>query len=293
MNINGSIVALVTPMHLDGSVDWEALKRLVEWHIDQGTHGIVSVGTTGESPTLNWGEHIEVIARTVEHAAGRIPVIAGTGANSTREALEWTREAALRGADASLQVAPYYNKPSQEGMYQHFRTIAEAVDLPMILYNVPGRTASDVANETTLRLAEIDNIIGIKDATGDMERGAELIELAPEGFSIYSGDDLTAFELMRLGGKGDISVTANVAPALMSRMCELALAGDFTGAQEIDKKLAPLHSGLFIEPSPCASKWALEQMGLIEGGIRLPIIPLTESSQPAIRQILKELDLLL
>lgn len=293
MNIKGSIVALVTPMHIDGSVDWEALQRLVEWHINQGSHGIVSVGTTGESPTLNWGEHIEVISRTVSHAAGRIPVIAGTGANSTQEALEWTREAAGRGADASLQVAPYYNRPSQEGMYQHFRTIAEAVDIPVILYNVPGRTASDISNETALRLAEIDNIVGIKDATGDMQRGAELIQSAPEGFYVYSGDDMTAFELMKLGGQGDISVTANVAPALMSQMCELALSGDFSAAEKIDQKLAPLHAGLFIEPSPCATKWALEQMGLIEGGIRLPILPLTESSQPAIRQLLNELDLLL
>ncbi|MEQ9210933.1 MAG: 4-hydroxy-tetrahydrodipicolinate synthase, partial [Pseudomonadales bacterium] len=289
----GSIVALVTPMHIDGSVDWEALRRLVEWHISQGTHGIVSVGTTGESPTLNWGEHIEVISRTVSQAAGRIPVIAGTGANSTQEALDWTREAAERGADASLQVAPYYNRPSQEGMYQHFRTIAEAVDIPIILYNVPGRTASDISNETALRLAEVDNIVGIKDATGDMQRGAELIQSAPEGFYVYSGDDMTAFELMKLGGKGDISVTANVAPALMSRMCELALNGDFSAAEKIDQKLAALHAGLFLEPSPCATKWALQQMGLIEGGIRLPMIPLTESSQPAIRQILNELDLLL
>ena len=292
MKIEGSIVALVTPIHIDGSVDWEALQRLVEWHISQGSHGIVSVGTTGESPTLNWGEHIEVISKTVAHAAGRIPVIAGTGANSTQEALEWTREAAERGADASLQVAPYYNRPSQEGMYQHFRVIAEAVDIPIILYNVPGRTASDISNETALRLSEVDNIVGIKDATGDMERGAELIQAAPEGFCVYSGDDITAFELMKLGGKGDISVTANVAPALMSQMCELALNGDFSAAEKIDQKLASLHAGLFIEPSPCATKWALQQMGLIEGGIRLPIIPLTESAQPAIRQLLNELDLL-
>lgn len=292
MKIEGSIVALVTPMHVDGSVDWEALQRLVEWHIEQGTHGIVSVGTTGESPTLNWGEHIQVITKTVEHAAGRIPVIAGTGANSTQEALEWTREAAECGADASLQVAPYYNRPSQEGMYQHFRTIAEAVEIPIILYNVPGRTASDISNATALRLAEIENITGIKDATGDMARGAELINASPEGFSVYSGDDVTALELMKLGGKGDISVSANVAPALMSQMCQFALEGNFSSAEEIDLKLQALHTGLFIEPSPCASKWALEQMGLIEGGIRLPIIPLTESAQPAIRQILNELGLL-
>jgi 4-hydroxy-tetrahydrodipicolinate synthase len=292
VKIEGSIVAVITPMHVDGSVDWEALHRLVEWHIEHGTHGIVSVGTTGESPTLNWGEHIQVITKTVEHVAGRIPVIAGTGANSTQEALEWTREAAERGADASLQVAPYYNRPSQEGMYQHFRTIADAVKIPIILYNVPGRTASDISNATALRLAEIDNIVGIKDATGDMERGAELIQASPEGFSVYSGDDASALELMKLGGKGDISVTANVAPALMSQMCQFALDGNFPAAAKIDQKLQALHTGLFIEPSPCASKWALEQMGLIEGGIRLPIISLTESAQPEIRQILNELGLL-
>jgi len=292
LTIQGSIVALVTPMHTDGSVDWEALRRLVDWQIEQGTHAIVSVGTTGESPTLAWKEHIQVIATTVEQANGRVPVIAGTGANSTYEALEWTREAQERGADASLQVVPYYNKPSQEGIYQHFATIAEAVDLPIILYNVPGRTVADMSNQTCLRLAEISNIIGVKDATGDLERGAELIAAAPEDFMVYSGDDGSALELMKLGAKGDISVTANVAPSLMSQVYELALAGQFDVAAEIDMRLQAMHSGLFMEPSPAAAKWALNQMGLIETGIRLPIMPLTESAQPAIRQMLNDLDLI-
>ena len=233
-----------------------------------------------------------MIATTVEQANGRVPVIAGTGANSTYEALEWTREAQERGADASLQVVPYYNKPSQEGIYQHFATIAEAVDLPIILYNVPGRTVADMSNQTCLRLAEISNIIGVKDATGDLERGAALIAAAPEDFMVYSGDDGSALELMKLGAKGDISVTANVAPSLMSQVYELALAGQFDVAAEIDMRLQAMHSGLFMEPSPAAAKWALNQMGLIETGIRLPIMPLTESAQPAIRQMLNDLDLI-
>ena len=285
-------MAVVTPMHRDGSVDLDGLRRLVDWHIDQGTQAIVSVGTTGESPTLAVNEHMEVIGVTVEQAAGRVPVLAGTGANSTAEAIEWTRRARDLNADLSLQVVPYYNKPSQEGIYRHFAAIAEAVDIPIVLYNVPGRTVADMSNRTALRLAGVDNIIGIKDATGDVERGAELIAAAPEGFDVFSGDDATALELMRRGARGDISVTANVAPALMSQMCSLALAGDFSAAQEIDDRLQALHAGLFIEPSPAASKWALEQLGLIEAGLRLPIIPLTESAQPAIRQMLNELGLL-
>ena len=285
-------MAVVTPMHRDGSVDLDGLRRLVDWHIDQGTQAIVSVGTTGESPTLAVNEHMEVIGVTVEQAAGRVPVLAGTGANSTAEAIEWTRRARDLNADLSLQVVPYYNKPSQEGIYRHFSAIAEAVDIPIVLYNVPGRTVADMSNRTALRLAGVDNIIGIKDATGDVERGAELIAAAPEGFDVFSGDDATALELMRRGARGDISVTANVAPALMSQMCSLALAGDFSAAQEIDDRLQALHTGLFIEPSPAASKWALEQLGLIEAGLRLPIIPLTESAQPAIRQMLNELGLL-
>jgi len=292
LKIEGSIVAVVTPMHADGSVDLGGLRKLVDWHIEQGTDAIVSVGTTGESPTLNWDEHMEVIRATVEQANGRVPVIAGTGTNSTMEAIEWTREAKVLNADASLQVVPYYNKPSQEGIFQHFSTIADAVDIPIILYNVPGRTVADMDNQTALRLAEIDNIIGIKDATGDVDRGAELIAAAPDGFDVYSGDDESALALIKKGARGDISVTANVAPALMSRMCSLALSGDFDAAKEIDDKLQPLHSRLFLEPSPAPTKWALEQLGLIEGGLRLPIIPLTESTQPAIRQMLNDLDLL-
>ena len=288
MNITGSIVALVTPMHLDGSVDWDALRRLIDWHVEQGTHAIVSVGTTGESPTLSVPEHLEVIRVTVEHAAGRIPVIAGTGANSTSEAIEWTQEAKLFGADASLQVVPYYNKPSQEGMYQHFRAIAEAVDIPIILYNVPGRTVADMQTETTLRLAEIDNIIGVKDATGDISRGKALLAGAPEGFHVYSGDDPTAVELMLAGGKGDISVTANIAPAEMSRLCELAMAGSVEEAMALDATLQTIHSGLFMEPSPAVPKWVLAQKGLIENGIRLPLLPLTERSQQQVSTMLSE-----
>ena len=288
MNITGSIVALVTPMHLDGSVDWEALRRLVDWHVDNGTHGIVSVGTTGESPTLTETEHLDVIRVTIEQVAGRIPVIAGTGANSTAEAIERTEEAKQLNADASLQVVPYYNKPSQEGIYQHFKAIAEAVDLPVILYNVPGRTVADMQTETALRWAEIDNIVGIKDATGDIARGKELIAGAPEGFYVYSGDDPTAVELMLAGGKGDVSVTANVAPAQMSHLCELAMAGSVEEAMTLDAKLQSLHSGLFMEPSPAVPKWVLAKQGLIANGIRLPLLPLTESSENDISTILAE-----
>lgn len=288
MNITGSIVALVTPMHLDGSIDWDALRRLVGWHIEQGTNAIVSVGTTGESPTLSVPEHMEVIRVTVEQAAGRIPVIAGTGANSTSEAIEWTQQAKQLNADASLQVVPYYNKPSQAGMYEHFKAVAEQVDLPIILYNVPGRTVADMQTETTLRLAEIDNIVGIKDATGDIGRGKELIAGAPESFSIFSGDDPTAVELMLAGGKGDISVTANVAPAEMSRLCELAIAGSVEEAMALDAKLQPIHSGLFLEPSPAVPKWVLAEKGFIENGIRLPLLPLSEGSQQDISNMLSE-----
>lgn len=292
MNITGSIVALVTPMRIDGSVDEQALRRLVDWHVEKGTHAIVSVGTTGESPTLSESEHLDVIGLTVEQAAGRIPVIAGTGANSTAEAIERTKQAKALNADASLQVVPYYNKPSQEGIYRHFRAIAEAVDLPVILYNVPGRTVADMQTETTLRLAEISNIIGIKDATGDIGRGKEIIAGAPDGFSVYSGDDPTAVELMLAGGKGDISVTANVAPAEMSRICELAISGSVEEATRLDASLKSLHSELFVEPSPAAPKWALAEMGLIQNGIRLPMLPLSENSQPNLRKMLNDLDML-
>lgn len=288
MDISGSIVALVTPMHRNGDIDYSALRRLVDWHVEQGTHAIVSVGTTGESPTLSVQEHLEVVRVTVEHAAGRIPVIAGTGANSTSEAIALTREAKDLGADASLQVVPYYNKPTQEGLYQHFKAIADAVDIPIVLYNVPGRTVADMQTETVLRLSEVENIIGIKEATGDVTRGKDLIARSPRDFVVLSGDDPTALALMIAGAKGDISVTANVAPAQMARLCELALAGEVEEAREIDELLQPLHSGLFIEPSPAGPKWALFKLGLIEEGIRLPLLPLTDSAQPALKEMLEK-----
>lgn len=292
MNIEGSIVALVTPMHADGSVDWDSLAKLVDWQVEQGTHAIVSVGTTGESPTLTVEEHMKVIGATVTQVAGRVPVIAGTGANSTLEAIEMTAEAAKLGADASLQVVPYYNKPSQEGMFQHFSAVAKSTSLPIILYNVPSRTVADMSNDTVVRLAQIENIVAIKDATGDLKRGADLISRVPDDFVVLSGDDETALELMKLGGKGDISVSANVAPRLMSELCEHALNSRYDQADAIDDQLRKLHTGLFVEPSPCATKWALEQMGLIEGGLRLPIIPLSGDAQPALRQLLLELSLI-
>lgn len=288
MNIYGSIVALVTPMQISGDVDWVALRRLVDWHVEQGTHAIVSVGTTGESPTLSVEEHLEVVRVTVEHTAGRIPVIAGTGANSTSEAIALTREAKGLGADASLQVVPYYNKPTQEGLYQHFKAVAESVDIPIILYNVPGRTVADMQTETVVRLSELSNIIGIKEATGDVARGEDLIARCPDDFIVLSGDDPTALALMLAGAKGDISVTANVAPAKMARLCELALAGEVEEARDVDSALQSLHSGLFVEPSPAAPKWALAQMGLIEEGIRLPLLPLTANAQPALREMLEQ-----
>ena len=291
--ITGSIVALVTPMHTqDNSVDWSALKRLVEWHIEQGTDAIVSVGTTGESPTLHVDEHVEVIAKTVEYAAGRIPIIAGSGANSTAEAVEMTRRAEQVGANASLQVVPYYNKPGQEGLYQHFKTIAESTGLPIILYNVPGRTVADMQNATVMRLAEIDNIVGIKDATGNLVRGKELILRAPEGFAIYSGDDPTAKELIFAGGKGNISVTANIAPAMVSQLCAAALAGDVAKANALDSQLADLNSLLFVEANPIPVKWALECMGLIEGGIRLPLTRLSEQNQKILQAAMQAAGLL-
>jgi len=270
----GSMVAMVTPMHDDGSVDWTALERLVEHHIAQGTDAIVSVGTTGESATLDHDEHGDVIARTVKAAAGRIPVIGGTGANSTSEAISLTRNAADAGVDACLLVVPYYNKPPQEGLYQHFKAIAEAVAVPQILYNVPGRTAVDMQNDTTLRLAEIENIVAIKDATNDLDRGRDLIDRAPEGFLIYSGEDGTACELMLAGGKGTISVTANAAPNLMHRMCQAATSGDTDTAQQLNGQLADLHKAMFVQSNPIPAKWAVGQQGLIGGGIRLPLVPL-------------------
>jgi 4-hydroxy-tetrahydrodipicolinate synthase len=286
--ISGSIVALVTPMH-SGSlkVDWDALKRLVDWHIEQGTSSIVAVGTTGESATLNVEEHAEVIRFVVEHAAGRIPVIAGTGANSTAEAIALTEGAQHAGADACLLVTPYYNKPTQEGLYQHFKAIADAVDIDQILYNVPGRTACDLLPETVLRLADVSNIIGIKEATGDMARARQLIEQCPDDFAIYSGDDHSARELMLMGGHGDISVTANVAPKMMSDMCAAALAGDAKAAEGLDKILAPVHDAMFVESNPIPVKWAVSYLGLMDDAIRLPMTGLSEQYQPMVVEALK------
>lgn len=274
--IRGSIVALVTPMFEDGSIDYESYRNLIELQIAGGTSAIVSVGTTGESPTVDFDEHKELIRVAVEAADGRIPIIAGTGSNSTREAIELTEYARSVGAAASLQVTPYYNKPTQEGLYQHFKAIAEAVDLPMILYNVPGRTVADLKNETILRLVRIPGIVGLKDATGDLGRAADLLSRLPKDrqFAVYSGNDDSALALMLMGGDGVISVTANVAPRLMTDMCEFAFNNDVMGARAINDRLMPLHKNLFCEPNPVAPKWALQRMGLIQGGIRLPLVPL-------------------
>ena len=287
--ITGSLVAIATPMHDDGSLDLEGYRSLIEWHIEQGTNAIVAVGTTGESPTVSVEEHLDLIRITVEQAGGRIPVIAGTGANSTQEAIELTTEAAKLGADASLQVVPYYNKPTQEGLYQHFKAIAERVDLPIILYNVPGRTVADLAHETTLRLAQIPNITGIKDATGNIERGQWLLREAPDDFAVYSGDDGTAVALMLLGGHGNISVTANVVPDLMSKLCALAIAGNAKQAADLQSRLLPLHRAMFIEANPIPVKWALARMGKIKSGIRLPLVGLSQPSQSVVESALKSL----
>ncbi|MGP4843366.1 4-hydroxy-tetrahydrodipicolinate synthase [Marinobacter sp. 1Y8] len=272
--ITGSLVALVTPMHPDGSVHWEQLDALIDFHIDNGTHGIVAVGTTGESSTLDPEEHCGVIEHIIKRVNGRISVIAGTGGNSTREAIELTTAAHKLGADAALLVVPYYNKPTQEGLYQHFKTIAEAVPINQILYNVPGRTACDMMNETVERLADVPNIIGIKDATGNIPRGEELIRMVEGRMAVYSGDDATAADLMLLGGKGNVSVTANVAPRGMADLCEAAIAGDRARVEEINEKLMPLHRKLFLEANPIPVKWALKRMGMIGEGIRLPLTPL-------------------
>ncbi|TMS59537.1 4-hydroxy-tetrahydrodipicolinate synthase [Imbroritus primus] len=290
--ISGSIVAIVTPMHEDGSLDLPALRRLIDWHVDEGTDGIVIVGTSGESPTVSVEEHFELIRVAVEHTAKRVPVIAGTGGNSTAEAIELTEYAHKVGADASLQVVPYYNKPTQEGMYQHFRKIAESVDLPVILYNVPGRTVADMQADTVLRLAQVPGIIGIKEATGDIDRAAQLIKGAPAHFSIYSGDDLTAVALMLLGGHGNISVTANVAPRAMHELCAAAIRGDALTARRIHLDLLTLHKRMFIEANPIPVKWALQAMGKIEGGIRLPLTPLAPQYHGAVRDALAEAGLL-
>ncbi len=277
--IKGSLVALVTPMSADGAVDFACLDRLVEWHIAEGTDAIVAVGTTGESATLSVDEHIEVIRRVVLKTAGRIPVIGGTGANSTSEAIELTTAAKAVGVDAALLVTPYYNKPPQEGLYRHFRKVAETVDLPLIVYNVPGRTGVDMLPATVGRLAAVPGIIGLKEAKGELSRSRDLLALGlPQGFALYSGDDATARESIVLGFHGDISVTANVAPRLMHEMCSAALAGDAAQAAAIDEKLAALHRDLFVEPSPIPVKWALERMGRIPGGIRLPLVPMESSS---------------
>ncbi len=290
--ISGSIVAIVTPMHEDGSLDYPTLRQLIDWHIDEGTDGIVIVGTSGESPTVTVDEHFELIRVAVEHTNKRIPVIAGTGGNSTTEAVELTEYAHKVGADASLQVVPYYNKPTQEGMYLHFRKIAESVDLPVILYNVPGRTVADMSVETMLRLAQVPGIIGVKEATGDIDKAAHLIKHAPESFSIYSGDDLTAIALMLLGGHGNISVTANVAPRAMHELCAAAIRGDALAARRIHMQLLSLHQRLFIEANPIPVKWALQAMGKMEGGIRLPLTPLASQYHSVVRDALVETGLI-
>lgn len=271
--LTGSLVAIVTPMLPDGALDFARLKSLIEWHIAEGTEGIVIVGTTGESPTVDFDEHRTLIKAAVEYAAKRLPVIAGTGGNSTKEAIQLTEFAKLAGADYALSVVPYYNKPTQEGQYRHFRAIAESTDLPIILYNVPGRTVADLSNDTTLRLAEIPNVVGIKDATASMARGADLLKRAQKDFGIYSGEDVSTLPLLFLGAHGTISVTANIAPRLMRDMCAAALKGDRAKAIEINNRLLGLHSQLFLESNPIPVKWALHRMGLIESGIRLPLTP--------------------
>jgi 4-hydroxy-tetrahydrodipicolinate synthase len=286
--IQGSIVAIVTPMFEDGSLDFQSLKALLDWHIAEGTDAIVIVGTTGESPTVTVEEHCELIKVAIEHVAGRIPVIAGTGGNSTSEAIELTAFAKQAGADASLQVVPYYNRPTQEGMVQHFTRIAESVDLPVILYNVPGRTVADMSNDTIVRLSSVPGIVGVKDATGNIARGTELLRAVPKSFAVYSGDDATAMALMFCGGKGNISVTANVAPRAMHELCVAAMAGRVAEAVAINDKLIPLHNRLFVEPNPVPVKWALQQMGRMQGGIRLPLVPLGAASHDWLRSALRE-----
>ena len=290
--ITGSIVALVTPMHEDGSVDFAALRRLIDWQIAEGTDCIGVVGTTGESPTVSMAENCEIIRVAVEHAAGRVPIMAGTGANATSEAIELTRFAKEVGADCHLSVVPYYNRPSQEGIYRHFRAVAEAVDLPMVLYNVPGRTAADMNNETVLRLAQVPGVIGIKEASGDIERGSWLIKQAPAGFSIYSGDDNTAIALMLLGAHGNVSVTANIAPRLMHELCVAALEGKARQAAAIQLRLLPLHRQLFCEPSPAPTKWALSRLGRCGPAVRLPIVALSAAGQQLVDQALHDSALL-
>ena len=289
---NGSMVAIVTPMHEDGSLDLDGMHRLVDFHVQEGTDAIVVVGTTGESPTVDVEEHRELIQLVVEYAAGRIPVIAGTGANSTAEAIAMTHFAKKAGANAALSVVPYYNRPTQEGLYRHFKAIAEAVDIPLILYNVPGRTVADMSSETSLRLALIPNIVGIKDATGNIDRGSELIARAPEGFAVYSGDDSSACALMLLGAQGNISVVANIAPRLMHEMCEAALKGDLLKARDLNFRLLGLNRQLFCEANPIPVKWACQELGLIKEGIRLPLTPLAPEFHERVRTAMRQAGLL-
>ena len=286
--ITGSIVAIVTPMFEDGSLDWDSYRKLIDWHIQEGTHAIVAVGTTGESPTVNVQEHGELIRVAVEQSAGRIPVIAGTGGNSTSEAIELTAFAKKVGADASLQVVPYYNKPTQEGMVQHFKKVAESVDLPVILYNVPGRTVADMSHDTVIRLAQVPGIVGIKDATGDIGRASWLLRDAPKEFAVYSGDDPSAIALMMMGGKGNISVTANVAPKAMSQLCEAAMARQMDKALELQNQLLPLHKHLFCQANPIPVKWALAEMGKMPYGIRLPLTTLEPAFHEVVRQAMRQ-----
>ena len=288
----GSLVAIVTPMSDDGALDLDALRRLVDWHIAEGTDGICIVGTTGESPTVSFDEHCLLIRTTVEQVAGRVPVIAGTGANSTAEAIELTECAKAAGAQAGLSVVPYYNRPTQEGLYQHYKKIAESVDLPLILYNVPGRTVADLSNDTTLRLADVPGIVGIKDATGSMERAADLLRRAPKGFSLYSGDDGSAMPFLLLGGHGVISVTANVAPKLMHDMCVAAREGNLARARELNNVLLPLHSKLFVEANPIPVKWACAELGLIPSGLRLPLTPLSAGLHDTVRDAMRHAKLI-
>ena len=290
--IVGSIVALVTPMQDDGSVDYPALRRLIDWHIAEGTACIGVVGTTGESPTVDVQEHCEIIRVAVEHTAGRVPVMAGAGANSTREAIELSRFALEVGADCTLQVVPYYNKPTQEGIYRHFRAIAQSVDIPVVLYNVPGRTVADMQHDTVLRLAQVPGIVGIKEASGNIDRAAWLIKLAPQGFSIYSGDDPSAIALMLLGGHGNISVTANVAPRAMAELCKAAIAGDAKRASAIHLELLALHKQLFAEPNPIPVKWALARLGRCGPALRLPLVGLSEALHAPLEAALREAGLL-
>jgi len=286
--ITGSLVAIVTPMHEDGKLDLPRFRKLIDWHVEEGTDAIVVVGTTGESPTVDFDEHKELIRLAVQHSRGRIPIIAGTGGNSTAEAIELTESAKQAGATACLSVVPYYNKPTQEGMVRHFRKIAETVDLPMILYNVPARTVADLQNDSVMRLAEVPGIIGIKDATANIERGTDIIRRAPRNFAVYSGEDATALAIILLGGHGVISVTANVAPKAMHQMCAAALVGDVKKARELNLKLLPLHQRLFVEANPIPVKWALAEMGMIEPGLRLPLSPLADRFHQTVREALHE-----